>query len=54
MRGIFSDGGVAVNPLEEKGVKSLRRDSFESLRTTQDRFEISDFSQKVGPHERNW
>jgi hypothetical protein len=34
LRGFFNDGGLAVNPLEEKGVNSLGKDYYESLRTS--------------------
>jgi hypothetical protein len=36
LRGFFSDGGLAVNPLEEKGVNSLGKDYYESRRKPQD------------------
>jgi hypothetical protein len=36
LRGFFSDGGVVVNPLEEKGVKCLRNDYYEPQRKPQD------------------
>jgi hypothetical protein len=36
VRGILIDAGVAVNPLEKKGVTSLRKDNYESLRKTLD------------------